>query len=154
MVRGVPLFLVMLMFTILSAYFVMKDRMKIASFVRGVVPPETFRSFKHVEVDILGGVAGFLRAQAVLVMLTMIINVLGLTLVGSRHAIGLGILLAVMDILPVVGLGLVYFPWILYQAIWGSPGRRLGSWFVRPSALEGALSRPIGGVRKLASAVL
>jgi predicted PurR-regulated permease PerM len=51
----------------------------------------------------------------------MIINVLGLTLIGSRYAVGLGILLAIMDILPVIGPGLVYIPWILYQAIWGSP---------------------------------
>jgi len=135
LVRGVPMFLVMLLFTILSAYFVMKDRAKIGSFIRSVVPPRTFKSFKHVELDILGGVAGFLRAQAVLVLLTMIINVLGLTLVESRYAVGLGILLAIMDILPVVGPGLVYIPWILYQAIRGSPAVAVGL-----SVLYGAVS--------------
>ncbi len=126
LVKGVPMFLVMLTFTILSTYFIMSDRMKIGDFVRSVLSPETHKSFKHVELDILGGIAGFLRAQALLVLLTMIINVLGLALMGSRYAVALGILLAILDVLPVLGPGLVYVPWILYQAIWGTPWMTVG----------------------------
>lgn len=126
LVKGVPLFLVMLTFTILSTYFIMSDRAKLGAFVRGVLSPETHKNFKNVELDVLGGVAGFLRAQAVLVLLTMIINVLGLAVLGSRYAVALGILIAILDILPVLGPGLVYVPWILYQAVWGTPGMAVG----------------------------
>lgn len=67
----------------------------------------------------LGGILGFMRAQTVLIIVTMIINVIGLSFLGSRYAVALGLLLAVLDLLPVIGPGLIYLPWIAYQMIWG-----------------------------------
>lgn len=119
-VRTVPSLTVTTVFTFLSAFFIMKDRAAIRAFVRNLVPSGAFAHFKNVEVDMLGGVAGFLRAQTVLILLTMIINVIGLSLLGSRYAVALGLLLAILDLLPIVGPGLIYLPWIGYQMLWGT----------------------------------
>ena len=89
---GVPGFAVTAIFTLLSTYFAMRDRAAIGAFVRSVVPGGAFRSLKSIERDILGGIVGFIRAQALLVTLTMIANVIGLTLLGSRYAVALGLL--------------------------------------------------------------
>ncbi len=118
-VRTLPSFTVMTMFTFLSAYFVMKDRAAIGAFFRRLMPDRAFTHLKNVEMDMLGGVVGFLRAQAILILLTMVINVIGLSMLGSRYAVGLGLLLAILDILPIVGPGLIYLPWIAYQLLWG-----------------------------------
>jgi sporulation integral membrane protein YtvI len=118
-VRMVPSFTVTTVFTFMSAFFVMKDRAAIGGFMRALVPGRSFTRFKNVENEMLGGILGFMRAQTVLIFVTMIINVIGLSLLGSRYAVALGTLLAVLDLLPVVGPGLVYLPWIAYQLIWG-----------------------------------
>lgn len=124
--RGVPGFTITTLFMFLSAYFVMRDRTAIGTFARSMVPEKTFRSFKSIEMDILGGVAGFIRAQALLVTLTMILNIIGLTLLGSDYAVAMGLALALLDVLPILGPGLVYLPWIVYHLLWGSAGFAIG----------------------------
>ncbi|MGI6643760.1 MAG: sporulation integral membrane protein YtvI [Bacillota bacterium] len=125
-VKSVPSFLITVTFTFLSTYFMLRDRAAIRRFARNIVSPGTFASLKDVELDILGGVAGFVRAEALLVVVTMILNVIALTLIGSRYAVALGLLLALLDLLPIVGPGLVYLPWIAYQFAWGSIGTGIG----------------------------
>lgn len=134
-VRGVPSLTLTIVFTFLSAYFVMKDRGVLRDFAQSIMPARTFANFRNVQTDVLGGVAGFIRAQTVLVVLTMIVNVIGLSMLGSRYAVALGLLLAVLDILPIVGPGLVYLPWVGYHLLWGSIG--YGVWLL---VLYGAVS--------------
>ncbi len=83
-------------------------------------------SFRNVESTILSGIAAVVRSQVLLVLLTMTVNIVGLSLLNTRYAVGLGILLAVLDILPVIGPGLIYFPWILYHVIWGQLSTGIG----------------------------
>jgi sporulation integral membrane protein YtvI len=125
-VRTVPSFTINTVFTFLATFFVMKDRAAIGAFLRSLLPAGAFAHFKNVEMDMLGGIAGFVRAQTVLILVTMAINILGLTLLGSRYAVALGMLLALLDLLPIVGPGLVYLPWIGYQLIWGTVSQGLG----------------------------
>ncbi len=126
LVKGVPRFSALTVFTFFSAYFVLRDRESIEAFLGSLVPSESKNSFQRMETDILGGVAGFIRAQLALVLLTMMVNVIGLTLMGINYAVAVGLLLAVLDLLPVVGPGLVYVPWILYHVLSGSPGIAVG----------------------------
>jgi sporulation integral membrane protein YtvI len=123
---GVPGLAVTTLFMFLSTYFVMKDRAAIGTFARSMVPERTFGTFKKIEMDILGGIAGFIRAQAFLVSITVVINVIGLSLLGSNYAAAMGLALALLDILPIIGPGLVYLPWILYHFVWGNAGFAVG----------------------------
>jgi len=125
-VKSLPGFTVTLIFTILSAYFVIKDRATIGSFIQSIVPARVFENFKNVEFDILNGIAGFIRVQIMLVFLTMIANIVGLTLLKSRYAVAVGVLLAILDILPLIGPGLIYLPWITYHLFWGDAGVGIG----------------------------
>lgn len=126
LVRGLPSFAVTALFAILATYFVMRDRAPISAFIRHIVSPKALQGFQHVETGILLGLGGLVRAWALLALLTMIINVLGLMLLGIRYAVALGILLAVLDILPILGPGLIYVPWVLYHFIWGNVGTAIG----------------------------
>jgi predicted PurR-regulated permease PerM len=111
-VRPVPSFTINTVFTF-SQFFVMKDRRRsersCAAYYR-----QARSQLQNVEMDMLGGIAGFVRAQTVLILVTMAINILGLTLLGSRSR-SRWALLALLDLLPIVGPGLVYLPWIGYQ---------------------------------------
>ncbi|HHY16657.1 MAG TPA: sporulation integral membrane protein YtvI [Firmicutes bacterium] len=118
-VKGLPGFSISMVFTIISTYFLIKDRDTISESFRRLLPEKTFDRFKNVENTILSGIVAVVRAQILLVLLTMIVNILGLSLLNTRYAVGIGILLAVLDILPVIGPGLIYFPWIMYHFIWG-----------------------------------
>lgn len=118
-VWGVPGVTIMIFVTVLTAYFVIRDRVVLGQFIRSILPTNTYNKFKSVQVDVISGIAGFVRAQILLVFLTMIVNVVMLILLGFRYAVALGLCLALLDILPVIGPGLIYLPWITYHIIWG-----------------------------------
>ncbi len=125
-VKGLPGFSISMVFTIISTYFLIRDRNTMSEAFRRLLPEKTFVSFRNVESTILSGIAAVVRSQVLLVLLTMMVNIVGLSLLNTRYAVGLGILLAVLDILPVIGPGLIYFPWILYHVIWGQLSAGIG----------------------------
>ncbi|MDY3919430.1 MAG: AI-2E family transporter [Candidatus Limivivens sp.] len=57
----------------------------------------------------LGG--AWLKAQALLMLIVIIICVIGLTLTGNPYALLLGILIGILDVLPFLGTGTVLLPW-------------------------------------------
>lgn len=120
LVKRLPGFSVSMFFTIISSYFLIRDRNAISESLRRVLPDGAFASYKNLESNIASGIAAVIRAQVVLVLLTMLVNIAGLRVLNIRYAVVLGALLAALDILPVVGPGLVYVPWVLYHFIWGS----------------------------------
>lgn len=123
---GLPAFSVTTIFTFLTTYFVMKDRPAIGQFARSMFSAETFARLQKLEGELLVGLAGFLRAQLTLTALTTVVNVFGLTLLGSRYAVAVGLTLSVLDILPVVGPGLFILPWALYHVFWGTTWFAIG----------------------------
>lgn len=125
-IKALPGVTVSAIFTLLSAYFVIRDRVHISQFLRELVPAGVFQTVRNVELDILRGVAGFIRVQTVLIALSMLVNIAGLSLLGARYAVVLGILIALLDLLPVVGPGVVYVPWVVYEFTSGSPARAIG----------------------------
>ncbi len=124
--KGLPGFSVSMFFTIMSSYFLIKDRHTMTEALRRMLPAETFENVKNVESSITSGIAAVIRAQVLLVLVTMVINIAGLGVLNTRYAVGLGALLAVLDILPVIGPGLVYVPWIFYHFIWGNLATGIG----------------------------
>lgn len=125
-VKGLPAFSVTVLFTLLTAYFVMRDREQIAEFLRTVIPGKHYSKLKTMQTDMFRGLAGFIRAQILLVLLTMALNIIGLSILNVRYSVAIGMVLAVLDILPVIGPGLLYFPWIGYQIFWGRAETAIG----------------------------
>lgn len=110
----------------MSSYFLIRDRKLVSEFLGRVLPEKSFASYKNLESNIVSGIVAVIRAQLVLVLLSMLVNIAGLSLLNIRYQVGLGALLAVLDILPVVGPGLVYIPWVLYHFVWGNPSVGIG----------------------------
>lgn len=70
--------------------------------------------------------AGFIKAQAVLILFTMIIVFIGLFLLGIEHAATIAFFIGLVDLLPYLGAGSVFVPWIMYLAIAGQLPQTIG----------------------------
>ena len=51
--------------------------------------------------------------------MTGLITGVGLTILGNQYALVLGISAAILDLIPIIGPALIFFPWILYNLILG-----------------------------------
>lgn len=77
--------------------------------------------------DYVGGTLWVcLRSYALIMAITFAELAIGLSIININHAVVLALLIAVFDILPVVGVGAVLIPWALLTAIQGNLRVMLG----------------------------
>src|SRR5699024_11493170 len=58
--------------------------------------------------------SGFFKAQLILITITAGSIYIGLLIVGIDHALTIALLAAGVDLLPYIGTGIIFIPWIIY----------------------------------------
>lgn len=82
--------------------------------------PRTFKTaFFFLKENVLRGILTYLKSQAKLVSLTFTMIFLSLLALGVDNAFSIAVLCAVFDVLPLLGVPLVFIPWIVYLLIVG-----------------------------------
>jgi sporulation integral membrane protein YtvI len=120
-VGGLPMFLINLFFFLIATFFISRDRREIGGFLLRLFP-ELWRSqITEVRVKVWSSAMGFAKAQAMLIMMTMMQSVVGLLVIGAPYAVVMGILIGVADILPLLGPGTILVPWAVFSIISGNP---------------------------------
>ncbi|RSK28133.1 sporulation integral membrane protein YtvI [Bacillus sp. HMF5848] len=109
-----------LVFSFLATFFISKDWDKLRRLSRKVLPVKARTSSKTVFVDLQKALVGFLKAQATLISITAIIILIGLLIFRVEHALTVALLIGIVDVLPYLGTGLVFVPWVIYSAVSGN----------------------------------
>ena len=122
-VTSIPTIAIYIVITILALYFICTDRIYMLDFMEQHVPSKWLQKLgKHIrEITNLGG---YLKAQAILILVSFVISVIGLyifKIVGMNVKYPLLIALAIgfVDALPILGSGSVMVPWALIEALNG-----------------------------------
>lgn len=115
MLRFLPNVLVVLVVSVIATYFMSKDRGLIFSSVLQIVPEEWQKKLRNMKSEIAQATVGFIRAQLVLMFISTVIAYVGLTILGVRYAILIALIVGIIDFIPSIGPGLVFFPWALYS---------------------------------------
>lgn len=115
MTKSVPFFLISFVFTILASVFITMDYRGIVDFLKKQLPPKTAVFLSDAKQQIGKTVLRYLRAYLIIFLMTFTELSIGLSILGIENSIGLAAIIAVADVLPVIGTGGVLIPW----AIWG-----------------------------------
>ena len=94
----------------------------VKEFISNLFPNRWHVSAQAISEDLGAAIVGYLRAQAILVSVTAFSTIGGLLLMGNRYAVTLGVLAGILDIVPIVGTGILFVPWIVGLVIMGSLG--------------------------------
>ncbi len=62
----------------------------------------------------------YLRTQLIIMTITAIVSVLGLMIMKNEYALLVGIIIAFMDALPILGSGIIYIPWSIVMLFNGN----------------------------------
>lgn len=76
--------------------------------------------------DIKTASGAYLRAQLCIIGLVMTVCVVGLFLLQTPHAFGIGIAIGLCDALPFLGTGTVFVPWAIIEVLLGGYGNAAG----------------------------
>ncbi|MBQ6998424.1 MAG: sporulation integral membrane protein YtvI [Clostridia bacterium] len=117
--KALPNIFIFAIVMLLSTYFMCDDRDRIRSFLKGIVPKSTLRRAVYIKNDLIKACGGYLKAQGILMCITFIVMLIGLTIIGVESAALVAFVIAVIDVIPVLGTGTVLIPWAVISLITG-----------------------------------
>ncbi len=89
--------------------------------------PNTIKkAYFFLKEHVLFAIGAYIKAQLMMVSLTFVLVYIGLLILQVDHSFALAILSAVFDILPLLGIPVIFIPWIVYLFIIGQTGLAIG----------------------------
>ena len=118
-VSAVPSFLFTVIITIIVAYFISKDKNAIKVFIAKQIPLKWKEKMTLVKNALLRAFYGYIRAQLILMGIIGIICIVGLAIMGNPYALLIGLIISLLDAIPMFGSGTVLIPWALFSIFTG-----------------------------------
>lgn len=110
----VPNSITVFIFTILATFLITNDWELLSRGARSILPPVASTSTKKILTHLKQSLFGFIRAQFILVMTTSGLILIGLLILDVEHAVTIALFAAFVDIVPLIGTGMIFIPWSLY----------------------------------------
>jgi sporulation integral membrane protein YtvI len=123
---SIPSLLLIALFALLATFFFSRDKGVISQRWFGMLSPPTAEKCRGIYRDVVGALLGLLRAQLILMGITAILTILGLYLLRVEYALTMGVIVGIVDALPVLGPGAVFVPWIIWLVSTGKVGLAVG----------------------------
>lgn len=103
----------------LSLYFIMSDYDRIKTRVKSQVHPNILKTIRLLRNTIVLGVGGYVKTQFLLSFTAFIVMFIAFSLYGVDYALTIAFVLAIVDIIPLIGTIAVLLPWGIYELIFG-----------------------------------
>ena len=124
-ITSLPWLLLGLLVAFVSAFFMARDRDAITAFLEGLMPPDSRKQVLAANKEVLSSFAAVLRAQVTLAAITGALSAVGMTFLGFKYSLVLGLTCGVLDLLPLLGPSLVYVPMVAWGVVLGEPAYAL-----------------------------
>lgn len=118
-VTSLPGFLINVLIAFIATFFIARDRDHINAFLLSLFPVVWRPKLREVKTEVWSSAIGWGKAQLMLILLTMLQSIIGLSLIGANYAVLVGMAVGFVDVLPVIGPGAIYLPWAAYAFIFG-----------------------------------
>ncbi|MDQ1235307.1 sporulation integral membrane protein YtvI [Paenibacillus sp. SORGH_AS306] len=89
--------------------------------------PNTLKkAYFFLKEHVFYAIGAYLKAQLIMVMITFVLVYIGLLILGVNNAFSISLLSAAFDILPLLGIPVIFIPWIVYLFVVGETGLAIG----------------------------
>lgn len=119
LLRATPELLVSFFVTLLAAYYLLVEPDLPLRAVCVFAPDSLHPRIRAVYGQTLAAFAAYLRAQAVVILQTLVLSLVGLRLLGVDFVLLFGVLIALLDLLPMIGPGTLLLPWAALAGLQG-----------------------------------
>lgn len=105
--------------TLLATFLFSKDMSLFNKNFYSIFSSEGKERMEYIVKHAVGMITGYVKAFCTVVLITFLETLIGFTLLGVNYAFLLSLLASFMDILPIVGVSVVYIPLAIYYFIKG-----------------------------------
>ncbi len=114
---SLPGIFISLLLLIISTFFISADYDRLTGFCLLQLDEKRREIFLLIKEYVVGTLFVCIRSYALIMSITFLELSIGLTVVGVENSIFIAFLIAIFDILPVLGTGGVMIPWIVLEAL-------------------------------------
>lgn len=112
---SLPEIIVFLTVMILSSFYFCFDRGELGAFFARAFPSVFGEKFTGFRSKLKTSFGGYLRAYMILFLLTLAEVFVGLSVLRVKYSFLLSLFIALIDILPILGVGSVLIPWAIFE---------------------------------------
>ena len=123
---AVPKALFFLLITVISSVYFALGLEEINACVRRLLPRKVYESVVKFKDGFLGAILKYLRSYLFLLLITFAEMLIGLFLIRAPYPLIMAIVIALLDLLPVIGVGFVLIPWGAWSFIVGNTSFGIG----------------------------
>lgn len=110
----------MIIITILSAYFFIAEKDNLTMAIKNITPKSIQDKYNIIASNFKKAVGGYFKAQFKIMLILIAIMTMGFMLLGINYGFFLAVGIAILDFLPFFGTGAVLWPWALIDMITGN----------------------------------
>lgn len=121
-----PAFLIKLLIAVIATFFLSIDFPKIKAFLLLQLSEKNRDLVHNIRVQLGRTLWRYTRSYALILAITFAEISLGLLIIGMKNPFGIAVAIALFDILPVVGSGLVLLPWTIISLVSGNYPHAIG----------------------------
>lgn len=115
-----------LVFSALATFFISKDWYRLSNLSNKLLPDKVYVSTIRIIKDLKRALFGFIKAQFTLVSITTVTVLIGLLFLKVRYSITIALICGLVDIVPYLGTGTIFIPWIIFEFISGNTSLGIG----------------------------
>lgn len=126
LVALVPNALMYIIIAVIAAFFISRDLASWQQKAVDLVPTTAKKPGLQIFTRLLNALWGWAKTQLIIMTATAIMVIIGFSILQIRYVVLLGIIIGIVDALPVLGPGAVFIPWAAYALLSGNPMFALG----------------------------
>lgn len=125
-VSSTPRLLIAILLAVISSFFFSMDYEEVTDNLLKMIPVKTRTILIEAHRDFSTLIKRYFVIYGKLLSLTFVELSIGFLILRVNNPFGLAVIIAFMDILPVLGTGTILLPWFVYELVIGSPRLALG----------------------------
>lgn len=123
---SVPQLVLFFTVTLVATVYVAWDLERVNRTVLSLLPARARTHVLSFKRRFLLGVWPYVRAYLILMLMTFAVMTVGLSVLGVEYALLVAVIIALLDPLPVIGVGTVLIPWSLFHLFFGETSFGVG----------------------------
>lgn len=116
----VPQIFMGIVFTLLSCFFMLSDKDLLTEKYLNKTPYWIKKNQRLIKKGVFSALIGYVKAQLIIMSVVATIVIISLSLLRYPYALLIGLVIAVIDALPIFGAGFILWPWGLTALIAGN----------------------------------
>lgn len=122
---SLPGFFIKFIFFIISTFFIAIDYPRLTRFCMAQLNDKTKHLVHEIKQYVVGTLWVCLRSYLIIMCITFVELSIGLSIIGVGNAVLIAGVIAIFDVLPVLGTGGIMLPWTVISIVWGHYSRAL-----------------------------